>query len=1354
MHASAHASTVMSSTPFTATDSCPLVHERFAAIAARYPERTAVDIPPSSTRPERLRWSYRDLADAVAAIAASLRERIGATPEREPIVAILLARDTPYLYAAQIAVMTCGGAFTCIDPKFPAEHVRAILADAEVEVLLTDAAGIEWLRERELGARHVLQVASLAVTSTATVPSPPWMHAGRLAYLIYTSGTTGAPKGVEIEHRGIANLVDADVEGFGLDCTDRVAQCSSPAYDSSLEETWLAFAVGATLVPLDDETVRLGPDLVPWLEREAITVLCPPPTLLRTTGCDEPHRALPKLRFLYVGGEALPQDLADRWGRDRWLENGYGPTECTVTVVRTRIWPGKPVTIGKPVRGHVGHVLDEQLQDVADGELGELCISGVGLARGYRGLPEVTARRFPVHPRFGRLYRTGDLVRRNAEGDLEYHGRIDAQVKLRGYRVELGAVEASIAAFPGVREAACRIQSGAGGERLVAHIVLEEPDRPIDVDALKAHCRRSLPSYMVPSRIALIDALPTTVGGKLDRKALPEITGGGHGAAGADEGAGARTTPLRLPGSPIEHAVVQAFASALHRSEVISTDDDFFLALGGDSLSAVGVICALRATPALAAVTVRDLYDARTAEQLAARCEARAAAARPSGVNRVAAPRRRRHPLPATLVQGTWILASVAVSAWLWYLVAFVLAPALVDRVGVVLSGLLFPALATTMIIVLAPLSVGMTALAHRALVGRSTPGRVPMWSAPFVRHWIVEQVARLIPWAFLEGTIFVGIALRALGASIGERVHVHRGVALGRGAWDLLTIGDDATLSQEATLHVMDVDDGALVIAPVTIGARATIGVRAGVGGGATVGEGASLRALAYLSAGASIPPGEAWDGVPAGPVGRTQPAAAPRDRGMTPLTHGLLTLALRVMHSLWLGVPLALAALAAEWLQGAGAEGLVRWLYAGDLSWAGAAGMLATSLVCVPLGLAAQALSLRWMGRVAPGTMDRWGLDALRVWVKSGAVDAAGRWLSGSIYWPIWLRIAGMRIGRGCEVSTIIDVVPEAVTIGEECFFADGIYFCSPRVHQGTVTLGATTLGRNTFLGNHAVVPAGADYPNGLFVGVATVADAARAREDSGWFGHPAMELPRREVVSADRHLTHEPSAIRYCSRVFWESLRFALPVVPGLVFLAWLGAVGSLRPAAWTASNSAWFFAVALPGVTFAALASLCGVILIMKWALLGRVRPGQHPLWSCWCSRWDFLFVAWSMYARALLERLEGTIFLVWFLRAIGMRIGRDVILGDGFAQVVDPDMLTFEDGATVTCNFQAHTFEDRILKIDHLVVRRNATVGHHTVVFYGADIGEGAHVDPHSVVMKQETLEAGGAYAGCPTARLG
>jgi non-ribosomal peptide synthetase-like protein len=177
---------------------------------------------------------------------------------------------------------------------------------------------------------------------------------------------------------------------------------------------------------------------------------------------------------------------------------------------------------------------------------------------------------------------------------------------------------------------------------------------------------------------------------------------------------------------------------------------------------------------------------------------------------------------------------------------------------------------------------------------------------------------------------------------------------------------------------------------------------------------------------------------------------------------------------------------------------------------------------------------------------------------------------------------------------------------------------------------------------------------------------------------------------------------------------------------------------------------FLLLALPLVNLATAAFFAGLILGMKWGLLGRVQPGQHPLWSCWCSRWDFLYVAWGMYARGGLSALEGTLFLTWYLRLAGMHIGRDVVLGPGFAQVVDPDMLTFEDGTTVSALFQAHTFEDRVLKIDRVRIRRGATVGGGAVLLYGTDIGEGAQVASNSVVMKRERLLPGRSYAGCPT----
>jgi non-ribosomal peptide synthetase-like protein len=263
---------------------------------------------------------------------------------------------------------------------------------------------------------------------------------------------------------------------------------------------------------------------------------------------------------------------------------------------------------------------------------------------------------------------------------------------------------------------------------------------------------------------------------------------------------------------------------------------------------------------------------------------------------------------------------------------------------------------------------------------------------------------------------------------------------------------------------------------------------------------------------------------------------------------------------------------------------------------------------------------------------------------------------------------------------------------------------------------------------------------------IGVCTVADDNLIRPGTAWFGTPPFELPRRDATEFDRRLTHEPSLIRYLDRVFWELLRDGLLVVPILVLPLWF----QLVAAAEARFASAVFFLVALPIASLAAVAFFCLLVLALKWGLLGRVRPGIHAFWSCWCSRWDFLYVAWAFYASGPLSVLEGTLLLSWYLRAMGSRIGRRVVLGGGFAQVVDPDMLEFEDGATVSCHFQAHTFEDRVLKIDHVRIRSRATVGSGAVLLYGSEIGASARVAPHSVVMKRESLLPGQSYSGCPT----
>jgi non-ribosomal peptide synthetase-like protein len=337
-------------------------------------------------------------------------------------------------------------------------------------------------------------------------------------------------------------------------------------------------------------------------------------------------------------------------------------------------------------------------------------------------------------------------------------------------------------------------------------------------------------------------------------------------------------------------------------------------------------------------------------------------------------------------------------------------------------------------------------------------------------------------------------------------------------------------------------------------------------------------------------------------------------------------------------------------------------------------------------------------------------------------------------------------MSVGRDCEIRTIIDVVPEHLTIGRACFLADGIYLGGPDVHRGTVRLSPTQIEDGAFIGNHAVIPAGATIGPGVLVGISTIADARAAVRGTSWFGHPPFPLARRAVEGVDRRLTHEPGPIRYLNRVFWEWLRFGIPVVALWVLVAWVGVI-ALAP---RSVPPQVIVTVLAPAVTVAAACLLCLFVLALKWILLGRVSPGEHPLWSCWCSRWDFLYVAWTQLARPFLARLEGTLLLHWYLRAMGATIGRRVLLGAGFAQMVDPDMLTIEDDATVHALFQAHTFEDRVLKIDRVRVGRRSTVGHAVVLLYGAEIGDDATVAPHSVVMKRERLTAGRVYEGCPT----
>ncbi|MFO1053108.1 MAG: amino acid adenylation domain-containing protein [Planctomycetota bacterium] len=1300
-----------------------LLHEFLRGPLGSTPDAIAIDVPPGRGRSDRVTVSYAGLDARARAFAAELSRHV----RGECVVAILLGREGPELYAAQIGVLRAGAAFVCLDRAVPDDHLRFVLRDAQAVSCITDAEGAQRLRRAVPELTRLIDVADIGDRADPA-PAPVWLRPDSLAYLIYTSGTTGRPKGVMIEHRGIANLIGGDRREFALGVGDRVAQGSSPAYDSSVEETWLALASGATVVPLDDETVRLGPDLVSWLRREHISVLCPPPTLLRTTGCRAPREELPDLRLVYAGGEALPQDLADLWADGRRFVNGYGPTECSVTVVRCDVHVGEAVAIGTAVPGNTAFVLDEALNDVVDGESGELCIAGIGLARGYLGAPELTAAKFVAHPRHGRIYRTGDRVHRAADGRLFYEGRLDAQVKLRGHRVELAEIEARLAEIDGVREAACRVQDG---DTLVAFLVPRAARDDGELPRIAARLRERVPSHMVPARMAWIDVLPTTLGGKLDRKALPKLADrdGARGREAADE---------------LEASIAAVFARALHRASM-PIDADFF-EHGGDSVRAAMVISVLRDDLRTAVLSVRDLYETRDVERLAARAREhapRATSARPDE-------RRRTAVLPATVtvLQTLWLLFELVLGSTLTYAAAFVGVPALLAWVEPWLLVVLVPVLMFAARLALGVLSVLATLCTKWLMIGRYTARREPVWSLWYLRHWIVTRCARWIPWGTFLGTELHSVALRALGAKVGKGVFIHRGVDLFDGGWDLLEIGDEVSLGQDATVGLVELDAGCVVIGPVRLSRGATLEVRAGVAAGTEIGEDGCLSALSALRSGDRIPAGERWDGVPARPAGSSvaRPTPTMGSRRLGVVVHTTAVLIARTVLASAASLPFVLMTVAALLVLGIDSRTALRWVDEPTLSLRGLAITASLFTLSIPLGLIVQGLALRFWPNIRSGVCPRRSLTGIAVMLRTRAVESAGLWLSGTLFWPTWLRLAGARIGRRCEISTVLGVLPEQLRIGEDSFFADGIYLGGPKVDRGTVSVGPVEIGAGTFLGNHVVIDPGTTLQPGVLLGVCTKADDGM-RAGSSWFGHPAFELPRREVVEVDRRFIFEPSPIRRVNRLCWEAARFLIPTAPLVAAAFWCGHLAST-----TATGAALWF-VEVPLVTLCAAFGLTLLVLIAKWALLGRVRPGQHVLWSCWCSRWDFLYVVWAMLARALLVRISGTLLLNFYLRATGVKIGRRVLLGSGFAQVVDPDMLEFDDGSTVDSMFQAHSFEDRVLKIDRVRVGRGATLQRSTVVLYGTVIEDGARVTAHSVVMKNERLPARRDHEGVPTRPL-
>ncbi|MFE6829202.1 amino acid adenylation domain-containing protein [Streptomyces sp. NPDC057690] len=544
------------------------VPEMFRSRARQAPEAVALVVGD-----EQL--DYAELERRANRLAHLLRQHGAAPGER---VALCLDR-TPDLVVAVLAVLFTGAAYVPVDPGYPPARMTAILDDATPVAVVAHAGPAEKLTAADPPCPPLLVLDRLTAALAAQPDTAPAVEIAPtdVAYVLYTSGTTGRPKGVLIEHRSVIAFVRAAQELFGLTEADRVLGYASANFDVSVGEMFNALLTGARLhLVRDDERLDMA-RLQELLETGGITVTDLPPTVMALL---DPER-LTALRIVFVGGEAFPGELVNAWNPGRRFFNGYGPTECTVTMIVHECpghWTSSP-PIGLPIANHVGHVLDQHFEPVPYGVAGELVIGGAGLTRGYLGAPELTREKVVPDPfgstPDGRLYRTGDLVRRRRDGSLVFVGRIDQQVKIRGLRIELGDVEAALATFPGIGQLAVVPWTDPHGERhLVAYTTFA--GNPPPAGAIRAHLADRLPAYMVPPFHVTLDTLPLTVSGKVDHRRLPAPETSADTA-----GSGAQSRPR----TTTEHVLATEIFAGVLRRETVGIHDHFF-ELGGNSLQA------------------------------------------------------------------------------------------------------------------------------------------------------------------------------------------------------------------------------------------------------------------------------------------------------------------------------------------------------------------------------------------------------------------------------------------------------------------------------------------------------------------------------------------------------------------------------------------------------------------------------------------------------------------------------------------------------------------------------------------------------------------------------------------------
>jgi non-ribosomal peptide synthetase-like protein len=1267
--------------------------------------------------------------------------------ERGSRVGLLLPRS-PELYIAILAILKAGGAYVPLDPEYPADRIDYILDDCEIQTIVTTT---DLASKKGLNIGNIVSVDScqekLTLESTVRIERDLVRIGERdLSYVIYTSGSTGRPKGVEIEHRSSSNYIQVVNETvYRVTPSDRFYQGFSIAFDASVEEVWCTFAAGAALVVGSIDQTRSGVDLAHFLTEQQVTVLSCVPTLLAMMEIE-----VPTIRLLILGGEQCPQELAARWCNDRRrVVNTYGPTEATVVTTWHECHPDRTITIGKPLPTYQVYILDAELEPVDPGMEGEIHIGGICLARGYVNRPDLTAEKFIPNPftfdpeSSDRLYKTGDLGSWTADGEIQFLGRIDGQVKLRGFRIELSEIESVIMHCEGVSAAVVAVKTVVEIDRLIGYLVPKQ-DAELDLNQIWDIMRSRLPIYMVPASLEILATLPTLPSGKVDRKNLPAPQNFGANLAGKLAGL--------FPSNDTEREIAAVWENVFGMRG-ISIDDEFFNQLGGHSLLAAVMVSKLRQNPKFQDLAVLDVYQHPTIAQLAAELTERwhqRSLERDGAADRPRAPKVRQLD-PATKIANT-IWASIGV--YLMYAVYSLplLIPGfvyyeLVDEHNFEMSRVVAGSIAAALIISVYPALILLSIPIKWLIVGRFKPGKYPLWSAYYWRFWLVRQVLAFVPLILLTGSPLLNWYCRLMGAKIGKDVYIGTTDIL---AYDLLTIGDRSSIGNDSNLTGCEVIDGWLIIDRITVGKDCCVGTNSILGLNSRLADSAELGDLSYLPDDRVIPTGETWVGAPAHPHVQANDADDRFPAKLAP--HGnpiLLFLGYAIGTIAQLFVP-AIAALPGFllWIKLIAAVHWYLWLipsaFVGSVSFIG--------VFCLEVVI----LKYLLLGKVRPGTYPLHGSFGLRHWYIDRLMSLSLEMvptLYSTLYLLPWLRLLGAKIGARAEISTASHFTPDLLSIGAESFIADSVSLGASKVKRGWLQLSLTRIGSQAFVGNSAVVPSHNRVADNCLIGCMSVppTDDRLMVPDSAWMGSPAIYIPHRQIVDEfSAAETYKPGRNLYLQRLAIEFCRVTFPGTIHFVVLLMMEVTMLNLP-----DHMHWsIVALIFPLIYAAASLGSALLIILLKWLVVGRYKPGTIPLWSNFVWRTELITGLYeSMVVSGCLNFLLGTPFAAIILRLLGMRIGKDAYIDT--TDFTEFDLISIGDNVILNhgCTLQTHLFEDRVMKMARIRLENNCQLGSAAVVLYDSLLAQDVLLQPLSLIMKGEQLPASTSWQGIPASRV-